>query len=122
MAKSDTVIVTAEAPPPPKPKTSLRIDVSPKSGVVPFGIRVSGSLIEATYPYYPLPYMSINVYMDDERIGMPSTMDDGTWYLDYTISEVGTHEIWAEFEGTAEYEGCEEEAEMSHAWGCEDEW
>lgn len=106
MARSRDVTVTVT---PAKRPSSLTIDVSPTEGVAPLTIRVSGSLNAADSPYEPIPYASIDVYMNGTLIGTPSTMDDGTWYLDYTISVEGTYTIFAEFLGNEWFEGCGKE-------------
>ena len=91
--------------------TILVIDApEPTSGDVPFDVDISGMLTDVDGN--GLGGKVIHVYMDGVQVGTPLTSSPpigtwGIWWHIQTITEPGTHMIYGEFEGDAEWEGCD---------------
>lgn len=109
MARSTDITVTAS-----KRATTLIIDPpSVASGLVPFGVTISGMLIDAQTGG-GIAGATVNVYANNKLIGAAWTNSNpyagaiGVWWVTWTVKEVGTYSIHAEFAGDATYEGCDE--------------
>jgi hypothetical protein len=106
MARSQIIIVNALA----KISTSVSINVSPTSGLIPFAVSISGRLIDSAGT--PLNGKTINLYSNATLIGTTITavMGPGSPGGDYAfsvnITVIGQYQFQTEFLGDADYEGC----------------
>jgi len=107
LARSNTLIVTGNpSPPPVKTPTYITVEATPTSGVVPFDVLVTGSLAS---PTGPLTAKTVNVYLNGAVVASPRTQVGGVYTATVRIASVGSHSLYAEFPGDAQYEGCEQE-------------
>lgn len=97
MARSSVVIVSAAAPIP----TSLSINISPASGIVPFDIYISGVLTALGGVW--LAGRSVQLYLGTQLFGGQDTGGIGDYGFRVTISSVGTTYWHVQFAGDASY-------------------
>ena len=121
MGRTDPLVVTAsEAPPPVKKLTRFRdFEVRPLSGEVPFDVVVQGWLErEGILIGEPLWVgqggWDIRIYVNGvlEKTVTSSLSPPGAFSWKRTITELGDYEIYAEFLGTKDFEGCQEDSEV----------
>jgi hypothetical protein len=106
LGKSNTVTVTVTAP--PKRKSILEISVTPTTGAAPLDITISGRLLDQD-GITGLPSRSVGIRINDVLVGTVTTDTLGRFSLPYTLANIGTYTIYAEWAGDEYYEGCEEE-------------
>lgn len=116
MTRSSTAYVEAYEPlPPEKRPTEIRdFIVQPRSGTVKFIIRIIGRLYCPQLMMY-VPRKPIKIYENGVLIGTATTWTSpspGRFEFSKSISAPGSYEYYAEFEGDATYEGCEDKEEL----------
>lgn len=89
-----------------KTPTSLMISNIPSEVNVGEQFKVEGFLEEANFPKNPLENKTINLYIDGQKQADTVTGNMGSFAFNITLGETGNHEVYAEFPGDSEYEGC----------------
>jgi hypothetical protein len=101
---SKTLEYTTVVTPPPKIRTSISFTTPPPaSAIAGQSIAVDGKLVDEWGNGLAGKYVSL--YIDGYSYSMKSTASTGYWSFSFYLSE-GTHTIYAQFKGDAQYEGC----------------
>lgn len=105
---SATVTITAT-----KKTTAMVMDnPQPASGQVPFTTKIGGQLTDSGGG--GIGGKTVDIYVNAVKFASVATNSNplagwiGIWWVNVLISAVGTYNIYAEFVGDAEWEGCEE--------------
>jgi hypothetical protein len=87
---------------PPKIATSISINVSPTSGIVPFVATVTGNLVDSSG--FGLQGKSINLYVNATLVDTQITGSEGNYVFDVNITAAGTFQCQTEFAGDDTFE------------------
>lgn len=86
--------------------TSLSINVWPTSGDAPLTINVNGYLRDDAGN--PIRGKAISIIINGTEVAVGTTEFDGLYYaMNIVLDAPGTYDIFTEFLGDAEYEGCD---------------
>ena len=106
MTRSETLTVTIIG----KKASFLEVAIQPSAPGIGDMVSFTATLREVETGA-GIPGKTVNWYWftDGERVGYGSMVDRGGGLYERTLGRLteGTHEFYAEFEGDAEYEGCE---------------